>query len=50
MLSVEIYFRDLSPEGKKKVLHELQTSEEDENWNYQPLAIVDREEGLEEED
>lgn len=40
---VEIYFRDLTPEAQKHLLEVFETTEEDENWDVQPLAIIERE-------
>ena len=40
---VEIYFNDLIPEAQAHLLNEFETTEEDENWEIQPLAILERE-------
>ena len=40
---VEIYFNDLTPEAQAHLLNEFETTEEDENWEIQPLAILERE-------
>ena len=39
----EIHFRDLTPEAQAHLLNEFQTTEEDENWEIQPIAIIQRE-------
>jgi hypothetical protein len=43
MGAVEIYFRDLTPEAQERLLEEFQTTEEDENWEIVPIAIIERE-------
>ena len=45
MLTVEIYFNDLTKEAQKNLLGELDTTEAEENFDTCPLAISDREEG-----
>lgn len=44
MATFEIYFRDLNEDAQKRLLEELKTKEEDENWETIPLAIFEREE------
>ncbi len=44
MKSVEIYFRDLTPEAQANIREEFRTSEEDENWDTFPLSVIEREE------
>jgi hypothetical protein len=41
--SVEIYFEDLTPEAKERLLEELETTEDQENWETVPLAVIVRE-------
>ena len=41
--TVEIYFRDLTPEAQGHLLKEFRTSEEDENWDTIPIAVTERE-------
>ena len=41
--SVEIYFRDLTPEAQENLLNEFETKEENENWDSFPIAVIDRE-------
>ena len=41
--TVEIYFRDLTPEAQDHLLKEFRTSEEDENWDTTPIAVIGRE-------
>jgi len=36
----EIYFRDLTPEAQAKLLEEFNTTEENENWETIPLAVI----------
>jgi hypothetical protein len=43
MVTVEIYFKDLNPEAQERLLEEFQTTEEDENWEIIPIAIIERE-------
>ena len=43
--TVEIYFRDLTPEAQENLLKEFKTSEEDENWHTIPIAVTEREIG-----
>jgi len=42
----EIYFRDLTPEAQANLLEEFNTTEENENWETIPIAIIER--GIEE--
>ncbi len=41
--SVEIYYHDLNPEAQRNILKSFNTAEGQENWDVQPLAIIDRE-------
>ena len=41
--TVEIYFDDLTPEAKERLLEEFETSEDQENWETVPLAVIVRE-------
>ena len=40
---VEIYFKDLTPEARAHLLNEFETTEEEENWEIEPLTILERE-------
>ncbi len=42
--TVEIYFKDLTPETQAQIREEFGTSEKDENWDVFPIAVIDREE------
>ena len=44
MVTVEIYFKDLTPEAQERLLEAFKTTEQDENWEVFPLAIIEREE------
>ena len=46
MKTVEIYFHDLTPKAQAYLLQELETAEDDENWEISPLAIIEREEEI----
>jgi len=39
----EIMFDDLTEEAKVRLLEEFETTEENENWDIEPLAIIERE-------
>jgi len=39
----EIMFDDLTEEAKGRLLEEFETTEENENWDIEPLAIIERE-------
>lgn len=39
----EIYFGDLTPEAQAKLLEEFNTTEENENWETIPIAVIERE-------
>jgi len=41
--TVEIYFRDLTPDAQEHLLKEFRTNEEDENWDSIPIAVTERE-------
>ena len=41
--TVEIYFDDLTPEAKEHLLKAFETSEDQENWDTVPLAVIERE-------
>ena len=43
MKSFEIYFRDLTPEAQAGLLKSFETTEDEENWNVFPLAVIERE-------
>lgn len=50
MREFEIYFDDLTITAQDALLAEFETTEEDENWDVFPLAVIERcEEGDEEE-
>jgi hypothetical protein len=40
---VEIYFNDLEPEAQANLLEAFETTEEDENWEIFPIAVIERE-------
>ena len=40
---VEIYFRDLTEEAQVNLLEIFETTEEDENWDVCPIAVIERE-------
>lgn len=40
---VEIYFNDLEPEAQANLLKAFETTEEDENWETFPIAVIVRE-------
>ena len=44
MRTFEIYFSDLNEDAQNALCAEFDTTEEDENWEYQALASIDREE------
>lgn len=48
-LEFEIFFRDLNDKAKRRLLETWRTTEEDENFDLVPLAIIIRELPLEEE-
>ena len=41
--TVEIYFDDLNPEAQEHLLMTWDTTEDDENWDTVPLAVIERE-------
>jgi hypothetical protein len=41
MRSVEIFFDDLKPEAQQRVLRELRTTVEEENWDVFPLTTLE---------
>jgi len=41
--TVEIYFRDLTPEAQSHLLKEFETTAEEENWDILPIAEIERE-------
>lgn len=43
--TVEIYYKDLIPESKAELLKEFNTTEDAENWDVIPLAVIERENG-----
>ena len=40
---VEIYFRDLTPEAKNRLLKEFEMTAEEENSDVFPISVIDRE-------
>ena len=40
---VEIYFKDLVPEAQAHLLNVFETTEEEENCEIEPLAVIERE-------
>ena len=44
MATFDIYFKDLNEEAQAALCDVFETTPEDENWEYQQLASVDREE------
>jgi len=40
---VEIYFNDLEPEAQANLLGAFETTDEDENWDMFPIAVIERE-------
>jgi hypothetical protein len=41
--TVEIYFDDLKSEAQRRLLKTFETSEDQENWDTVPLAVIERE-------
>ncbi len=41
--TVEIYFKDLKPESQEYLLMTWDTTKDDENWDTEPLAVIERE-------
>jgi hypothetical protein len=41
--TVEIYFDDLKSEAQGHLLKTFETSEDQENWDTVPLAVIERE-------
>ena len=39
----EIYFDDLTPEAKERLLKEFETTVDQENWETVALAVIERE-------
>ena len=39
----EIYFDDLTPEAKERLLEGFETTKDQENWAIVPLAVIERE-------
>ena len=39
----EIYFADLTSDTQVALMEEFSTTEEDENWETIPLAVIERE-------
>jgi hypothetical protein len=39
----EIFLNDLTPEAKERLLEEFKTTEDQENWDTVPLAVIERE-------
>ncbi len=44
MLTFEIYYKDLERDVQDALLRKFNTSICDENWDYFPLVIIEREE------
>ena len=44
MKTFNIYFSDLNKDAQEALCEEFDTTEKDENWEYQYLAIIEREE------
>lgn len=44
MITVEIYFNDLTVKAQKRLLKAFNTGEKEENWEIIPIAIIEREE------
>ncbi len=42
-MEFEIYFHDLSEEAQERLLEEFETTVDDENWEYSPIAVIVRE-------
>jgi hypothetical protein len=40
---VEIYFRDLTPKAQNRLLKDFETSAQEENWDFFPIAEFERE-------
>ena len=40
---VEIYFNDLELEAQANLLKAFETTDEDENWDIFPIAVIERE-------
>lgn len=43
MIEFEIYFRDLKPIVRRRLLDKFGTTRDQENWDVQPIAVVCRE-------
>ena len=41
--TVEIYLKDLAPEAQVSLLRAFETTEEYENWDTFPIAVIERE-------
>ena len=39
----EIYFNDLEREARDNLIEAFETTEEDENWDIFPIAVIERE-------
>jgi len=39
----EIYFHDLIQDAQEELLKSFKTSTSEENWDYNPLCIIERE-------
>ena len=46
MKTFTIYFSDLNSEAQLELLREFETTTEEENWDDQPLAVIEREDEL----
>ena len=45
-----VYFSDLNAEAQKKILGQLNTTVEKQNWDLFPIVILELEETVEDED
>lgn len=39
--TIEIYYEDLTPAAKERLLEEFETTEDQENWDTIPLAVIE---------
>ncbi len=42
IITVEIYFRDLTPKAQSRSVKEFETSAEEENWDVYPIAVIEQ--------
>ena len=45
MHTFEIFYADLTPEARHRLLNTFATTPEEENWDIFPLAVIEREGG-----